>query len=183
MSDVGSRRRVHRVESALDLDPVHDPDHLTFMVQRRQRDVPAAVEWPQQIFRRHLDVVEEHLAERLVGDRRHPDGFDPHPGRVQIEDQARDAAVFRGVRIGAGIQGAPTGFVGLGGPDLVAVDPEYVRHRARRGCAGRRNRIRLPVRTCPAPTIRHRAAAGPAGGRSGRVCRTGGCRARRRWDR
>ena len=49
-----------------------------------------------------------------------------HPGRVQVEDQARDAAVFRRVGIGAHIQGAPTRFVGLGGPDLVTVDPEYV---------------------------------------------------------
>ena len=86
---------VHRRQSALDLDPVHDPDHLAFVVQRRQCDVPAAVERAQQVFRGHLDVVEEDLAERLVGDRRHPDGFDPHPGRVQVEDQAGNAAVFR----------------------------------------------------------------------------------------
>ena len=35
---------------------------------------------PSRFSDRHLDVVEEDLAERLVGDRRHPDGFDPHPG-------------------------------------------------------------------------------------------------------
>ena len=48
------------------------------------------------------------------------------PGRLQIEDQAGDAAVLGRIRVGAGIQGAPPRQVGLGGPDLVTVDPEYV---------------------------------------------------------
>lgn len=116
----------HRLEPAFDLDPVHDPDHLAFMLQRRQGDIPAAVERPQQVVGRHFDVVEEDLAERLVGDRRHADRLDPDPGRVQIQDQAGNAAVFRRIGIRAGIQGAPSRLVGLGGPDLVAVDPEHV---------------------------------------------------------
>ena len=164
----------HRVESALDLDPVHDPDHLPLMVQRRHRDLPSAVEGPSRFAAGTSTSSRNDLAERFVGDRRHADGFDRHTGGFQIEDQARDAAVFGCVRIGAGIQRAPSRLVCLGGPDLPAVDPEHVAVALRRGCAGRRNPIRPRARTCPAPTTRRRAAAEPADGRSARRCRTGG---------
>ncbi len=48
------------------------------------------------------------------------------PGRSQVEDQARDTAMFGRRRVGAGIQGAPPRLVGLGRPDFVTVDPERV---------------------------------------------------------
>ncbi len=96
------------------------------MVQRRERDIPPAVQGPEQVVRGHRDVVEEDLAERLVGDRRHPDGLDAHPGRPQVEDETRNPAVFGGFGVGAGIQGAPARLVGLRGPDLVPVDPEHL---------------------------------------------------------
>ena len=101
--EISGAGTAYRVEPTLDLDPVHNPDHLAFMLQRRQCDVPAAVEWAQQVCHRHLNVLEEDLAECLVGDRSHPDGRDPYPGRFQVEDEAGNATVLRRFRIGAGI--------------------------------------------------------------------------------
>ena len=95
------------------------------MLQQIFGDVPAAIDGADHIGLGHPDVVEEGLAERrLAGDQEDRLGRDPLRGHVE-QDEA-DAVVLLAGRVGAHQAENPVGEIGVGGPDLLAVDDEIV---------------------------------------------------------
>ena len=93
--------------------------------ERGLGDLPAVVHAADDVVLRAAGVGEEHLVElgRAVGldDRPHLDA-----GLLHRHEQVRDARVLRRVRVGAGEQEDVVGVLGLGGPDLLAVDDPLV---------------------------------------------------------
>ena len=116
-------------------------------VSRYLAIVQPAFSSPTRLRARHLHVVEEGLAERrLARDQLDRPGADA--GRRHVDQHEADAGVLlRGV--GAHQAEDPVGLVGVGGPDLLAVDDEVVvvhfgpRGQRRQVGAGVRLRVAL----------------------------------------
>ena len=127
---VGSRaiaERDERVDGALHVVGVGDPQHRPFVRERALRDRPATVQRPDEVRLRDPHVGEEHLvevAEVGVAQLRERPALDARRGRV--DDQRRDALVLGRVRVGAHEAEAPVGVVRAGGPHLLAVHDELV---------------------------------------------------------
>ena len=100
-------------------------ERRTLEVERRRRDVPAAVEFAEQAGLWNAYVVEKDLVEALtvrhVDQRPHADA-----GRLHVHEEVTDAAVLRRVGIGARDHEHPVGVVRLAGPDLLSVEDELV---------------------------------------------------------
>src|SRR3989442_1063624 len=76
--------------------------------ERRHGDLPALVHGADHLLARHLHPVEEDLAE-LRRARRLPERTDGDARAPHVEEEVRDAAVFRQRGIGAGEQDGPAG--------------------------------------------------------------------------
>jgi len=122
----------------------HHVEDAALVLQRRDRDLPAAVQLAEQVLARHAHGVEEHLVELgLAGhlaERAHRDARALH-----VDEQARDALGAPGLGIGAAEEHAPVGVVPERRPDLLAghlevIAPEH-RLRAQRGQIRARARL------------------------------------------
>ncbi|MNJ21628.1 hypothetical protein D3C77_159840 [compost metagenome] len=103
----------------------HGPDHGPLVRQQVFGHVPAAVQRAHQILFFHAHVVEEGLAEgRLAADQ--GDGPRRHARRRHVEQHEADAQVLWRLGVGADQAEDPVGLVGVGGPDLLAVDDPVV---------------------------------------------------------
>ena len=115
--------------------------------ERRVGHLPAVVHAADDVLLRAARAVEEHLVELggAVGldDRPHL-----HSGLAHRHEQVGDALVLRRVRIGAGEQEGVVGVLGLGRPDLLAVDHPLLAVEHRRGLE--RGEVRARVRLAEA---------------------------------
>ena len=92
-----------------------------------------------QIALRHPHVVEEGLAERrLAGDQQDRLGADT-PGEAMSNSMKLMPSCFLARRVGAHQAEDPVGLVGVGGPDLLAVDDEMVAVVSARVCSEARS--------------------------------------------
>ena len=118
--------------------------------------VPAAVQRPDEVFLLHPHIVEEGLAEgALAADQRDRPGRDPLGGHV--DQYEGDAQMFGGVRVGPDQAEDPVGLVGIGGPDLLAVDDPVVAAILRPGLKTRQigPRARFGIALAPADFATH----------------------------
>ena len=100
-------------------------DARTLEIERDGDLVPAPVQLADEVLLRNADVFEEDLAEAgLAGhvDKR-PDG---DARRVHADHERADAFMLRRFRVGARRQPPPLRALGVGRPDLLAVDHEVV---------------------------------------------------------
>ena len=119
--------------------------------QQRIGDAPAIMQFSDQVFGRHDDIVEEYLAELVIA-RDRLDRPDPDAWAVQIDQQEADAGVPRlGLRIGAHQRVHPVRMMRPGGPDLVPPHHEMIARPALRGSKGWQGRSPRPARNSPAP--------------------------------
>ena len=125
-------------------------------LERRLRDLPAAVLRPDQLRRRDLDVVEEDLAEvRLAG--RLPDRAHLDSRRVACPCRKYEMPVPLGrVGVGAGQEQAPVGVRGAARPQLLAVHDVARRRRGGRWSSGWPGRSRRRAPRTPGPRSRRR---------------------------
>ncbi|KAK0334014.1 hypothetical protein LTR94_018300 [Friedmanniomyces endolithicus] len=106
-------------------DLAHGADHGPLMGQQIFGHVPAAVQRADQVFLLHPHIVEEGFAEGgLAADQGDGPGGDAR--RLHVEQDEGDAQMFGRLRIGADQAEDPVGLVGVGGPDLLAVDDPVV---------------------------------------------------------
>src|SRR6185437_6810059 len=126
-------------------------DHLALMLQEALRDRPALIEPADEIAQRHADILEEGLAERR-GAADQPDRPRAHAGIGHVDEDEADALVLFCERVGAHQAEDPIRLVGVGGPDLVAVDQEMLalRHRARLQAGEVGARLGLAIALAPA---------------------------------
>jgi hypothetical protein len=109
-----------------DLEVVTAPAAAAPLVhERRDRDLPALVERPDEVRLRHGDVVEEDLVEVPVAVHEH-ERTDGDPGRSHVEQQVADPGVLRRVRVRPRQHEHPVGEVRARCPDLLAVHDEVV---------------------------------------------------------
>jgi hypothetical protein len=118
-----ARQADHRVEVRSHADGEARGTH-PFLAEGSHGDEPAVPLAPEAVRRRHPGAVEEHFAEHLLaGDV--PDRPDPDSVDVEVDDQRRDALVFRAALesrgIGADEEEPPLRDVRARDPDLVAV--------------------------------------------------------------
>ncbi|GCC45919.1 hypothetical protein chiPu_0030186, partial [Chiloscyllium punctatum] len=130
-------------ERTADAALAHARDHRALVLQQVLRDIPAAIDGADDMRLRHADIVEEGFAERrIAGDQQ--DRFGRHALRGHVEQDEADAVVLLGRRIGAHQAEDPVGIVGVGGPDLLAVDDVVVTVADRAGL--QRGEVRAGVR-------------------------------------
>ena len=117
LGDIGDVRTGHAAESA-------GRDVLTLILKQPLGDFPTAVEPAHQLVLGHLHIGEEGFAEgRRTADQLDGTGFDPGGGHVE-QDEGNALVFLAGVS--AHQAEDPVGLVGVGGPDLLAVDQEVV---------------------------------------------------------
>ena len=121
---------------------------------------------------RHAHVGEEHFVEARVA-RHHLQRADRDARALHVDQQAGDALVLGGGGVGAHDQHAPVGDVGVAGPDLLAVDDEVDRRRARPWFRARPGRCRRWARRSPGTRFRR-----PRGCRAGSASSAPRCRRR-----
>ncbi len=94
--------------------------------EARHDQLPPGVLTAEQTRARHDHVVEEDLIE-FVGPGQRVDRSHGDPWRGHVDHEHGDAAVLRGVRVGADEQQTPVGWrVGVARPQLPAIDDEVV---------------------------------------------------------
>ncbi len=113
----------------------------------------AAVQLTDQVGRRHVHVLEEHLAEVVAPGHVH-DRHDRDPRRPHVDDQLRQPGMGRRVGVGAGDQVDPVGRRSTRVPDLLAVDHEVVAVAHGAGPDGRHVRSGVRLRHADAPCRR-----------------------------
>ncbi|MNE06360.1 hypothetical protein D3C80_989470 [compost metagenome] len=120
-------QRIRRdlTQRAADAGVAHGADHGPLVRQQGLGHVPAAVQGPDQVLLLDPHVVEEGLAEgRLAADER--DGAGADARRRHVEQDEADAQMLGRLGVGADQAEDPVGLVGVGGPDLLAVDDPVV---------------------------------------------------------
>ena len=111
------RRRQHLLE-------LGDERCSLFDLQRDRQHLYAAIDLADPPLIRHAHPVVEHGVRALVADGVHR--MDRDPGRVERDQEHRQAAVLGGVRIGPGKEEAVLRDVRTGGEHLLAVDDPVV---------------------------------------------------------
>src|SRR5690606_36471660 len=100
-------------------------DHLALVPEQIFDDVPALVDLADHLLPGHLHIVEEGLAEpRIAGDEQDRPGRDARA--LHVEEEEADPAMLGRGRIGADQAEDPVRLVGIGGPDLLAVDQPVI---------------------------------------------------------
>ncbi len=134
-------QRIRRdlTQRTADADIAHGADHGSFVRQQGLGHVPSSVQGPDQVFLLDPHVVEEGLAEgRLTADQRDGTGADAR--RRHVEQDEANAQMLGRLGVGADQTEYPVGLIGVGGPDLLAVDDPVVatifRPRLDRGQVG-----------------------------------------------
>ena len=154
-----------------------DPQRAALVGERAHRDPPAVVQLADEVRLRHDDVGEEHLGE-LGSARDVAQRPDLDAGRVEVDDQHRDALVLRHVGIGADVAEALRRDHGVARPDLLPVDDEAVAVVHGPGRQVGEVATRRSARTCRRTTPCRRGWR-PAPSPSAPRCRTRAATARR----
>ena len=121
-----------RLDRALHVVGIGDPQHRAFVCERALCDRPAAVERADQILLGHPHVGEEHfveVAELVVGKLGEGPAFDSR--RRRVDDERADALVLGRSRIGTHEAQAPVGVVRARRPHLLPVHHELVADQLR----------------------------------------------------
>jgi hypothetical protein len=124
-------------------------DARPLVAERGHRHVPAAVERTEQRAGRHAHVAEEQLAEAdLAGHGAQRPHLDARA--AEVDEQAADPPVRRGIWVGPHVELAPVGEVAEAVPGLLAVDDEAAPvgfgRGAQRGQVRPRVGLRHPLR-------------------------------------
>ena len=111
------------VEAPFEVERLRERDPLEGELSHG--DLPALVDLVEDVLLRGRRVVEVDLVElALVGDL--TDALGRHTFLVHVDDEGGDAVMFRPRIVGASEHVTPVGLVGVGGPDLLAVDAELI---------------------------------------------------------
>src|SRR3546814_889470 len=122
--------------------------HLPLMAEQVFGDGPALVHLADDPILGHLHIVEEGLAEgRVAGDEQDRPGR--NAGRGHVEQKEADPLVLGHLAVGADQAEDPVRLVGIGGPDLLAIDQPMVAlvfaFRLERGEVAARPRLRIAL--------------------------------------
>ena len=102
----------------------HARNHFAFMAQQIFCNVPAAVQFADNLMLWHHDIVEESFAKWRVS-RNQLDRLCGYAGGCHIEQQKADALIFVGL-VCADQTENPVGFVCIAGPNFLAVDDPMI---------------------------------------------------------
>src|SRR5262245_15363573 len=129
-----------------------DVEDAALVLQRRDGDLPSAVQLAEQVLARYPHVLEEDLVEvgvaRHLPQRTHLDARAP-----TVHQQARHAARPPRRGIGPAQDHAPVGVVSERGPDLLTGEPEVIAVEHRLGAERRQVRARARLRESEAPEV------------------------------